>query len=123
MLQNDYLVAKIGIDTAENELFQVVGKSDVSHGASSASGSARGAARLAFSQRGVPGRRCTGSSRHCGKSRRCEAGASRRRRRRSPAISQRAERLQEVRYVNHTITFLAVLASEKSHVRVKKEHT
>jgi hypothetical protein len=26
MLQNDYLVAKIGVDTAENELFQVVGK-------------------------------------------------------------------------------------------------
>ena len=30
MLQNDCLVAKIGVDTAENELFQVVGKSDVS---------------------------------------------------------------------------------------------
>ena len=25
MLKNDYLVAKIGVDTAENELFQVVG--------------------------------------------------------------------------------------------------
>ena len=33
MLENDYmyLVAKIGVDTAENELFQVVGKTDVSH--------------------------------------------------------------------------------------------
>ena len=30
MLKNDYLMAKIGVDTAENELFQVVGKSDVS---------------------------------------------------------------------------------------------
>ena len=27
MLQNDYLMAKIGVDTVENELFQVVGKS------------------------------------------------------------------------------------------------
>ena len=27
--KNDYLVAKISVDTAENELFQVVGKSDV----------------------------------------------------------------------------------------------
>ena len=30
MLKNDNLIAKIGVDTAENELFQVVGKSDVS---------------------------------------------------------------------------------------------
>ena len=30
MLQNGYLVAKIGVDTAENELFEVVGKCDVS---------------------------------------------------------------------------------------------
>ena len=27
MLKNDYLVAKIGVDTAENELFQAVSKS------------------------------------------------------------------------------------------------
>ena len=28
MLKNDYLVAKMGVDPAENELFQVVGKID-----------------------------------------------------------------------------------------------
>ena len=89
MLKNDYLFVNIGVDTAENEPY------------------VKSLAVLAIPGASQVGRREPRAG--------TLAGRVMRRRPAAPAAAAAARTLQEVRYVNHTITFFAVFGSEKVH--------